>query len=226
MGSDQSLPLINTPSIKSLRDDDIPYTSYSISKPIDGDSPRQSPSPRLQKTKSLSKEPQSTPKHDIVVVADGKVDDRDKDPELIKLYSIPGFMPILRGSLNVPGSSTREPEVFDRLEHRGVLLLCMRYQEHLKQLAEAVAFDQNVLCIRIKEIDLAIQRLMTSMTERQKRYAKYAEQFQKVTETSTVLTRIKMNVDQILPLMERLNSVLPPEDQLEPFSMKPANKGS
>ncbi len=41
---------------------------------------------------------------------------------------------------------------------------------------------------------------------------------------SNVLNKVKMNVEQILPLMDRLNSVLPPEDQLETFSMKPQPK--
>jgi hypothetical protein len=36
MGADQSNPVVPPTGLKSQRDDDIPYTSYSISKPIDG----------------------------------------------------------------------------------------------------------------------------------------------------------------------------------------------
>ena len=70
------------------------------------------------------------------------------------------------------------------------------------------------------QIDFAIATLYQQMTERQKKFAKYAEQVHKIQEMHSVLNRIKMNVDQTTALMERLNSVLPPEEQLEPFSMK------
>jgi uncharacterized coiled-coil protein SlyX len=85
-----------------------------------------------------------------------------------------------------------------------------------------LAFNNS---ISLFQIDFAIQTLNNMITERQKKYAKYAEQIQKVQEVSTVLTRIKMNVDELIPLMERLNSVLPPDDQLEPFVMKPPKTG-
>ena len=74
--------------------------------------------------------------------------------------------------------------------------------------------------IFVLQIDYTIQVLYNALQERQKKFAKYAEQIQKVNEMHSALNKIKMNVEQTLPLMERLNSVLPPEDQLEPFSMK------
>lgn len=37
----------------------------------------------------------------------------------------------------------------------------------------------------------------------------------------SMINKVKMNVEQAIPVMERLNSVLPPDEQLEPFSMKP-----
>lgn len=230
MGSDQSSQLpAGAPGsrIKSQRDEDIPYTSYSISKPISGDSPKSSPRNQASRARAISQREghgkDSTPKHDIVVVADGQTIIKDPDPELTRLGTIPAFYPIMRGSLNVPTSS-RDLDLLDKLDHRNLLLLCLRYQEHLKQLGEAVAFDQNALCIRIKKIDCTIQMLMNLMSDKQKKYAKYAEQFQRASETVLVLKRIKDSVDNIIPKMERLNNMLPQEERLEPFQIKETRK--
>ncbi|XP_060580726.1 BLOC-1-related complex subunit 5-like [Ruditapes philippinarum] len=235
MGSDQShQPPAGAPGseIKSQRDEDIPYTSYSISKPISGDNPKTSPMIQGNRKRAatapvqpVSRERSSTgntptpSKHTIVVVADGQVDLKDPDPELTRLSTIPAFYPIMRGSLNLPTSS-RDLDLLEKLDPKNLLLLCLRYQEHLKQLSESVAFDQNALCIRIKEIDCMIQKLMNTMTEKQKKYAKYAEQFQRTSETVLVLNRIQDTMNDIIPKMEALNKMLPPGEQLEPFQMK------
>jgi Tfp pilus assembly protein PilO len=65
-----------------------------------------------------------------------------------------------------------------------------------------------------------IQKLMNTMTEKQKKYAKYAEQFQRTSETVLVLNRIQDTMNDIIPKMEALNKMLPPGEQLEPFQMK------
>ncbi|CAH1779286.1 unnamed protein product [Owenia fusiformis] len=223
MGAEQSNS--SAAPLKSQRDEDIPYTSYSISKPINNDSPKASP--RLKdKAKSSHHRDKETNKdshlknNTLVVVAKGNQGNTQIDPELLKLDAIPVFLPLMRGSLNIP--NMRDPEVLDKLDYRQVLEMCLRYQEHLRQSSEAVAFDQNALCVRIKEIDYITHSLMTSIVERQKKFAKYAEQIQKIGEINIVLNKVKMNVEQTTALMERLNNVLPPEDKLEPFSMKPA----
>ncbi|CAE1263964.1 BORCS5 [Acanthosepion pharaonis] len=167
MGSDQSSLPAGVPgsNLRSQRDEDIPYTTYSISKPIDGvapnpysdddhpdESPRASPRSHNRHRHSQKGDREGTPKHDIVVVTECGPMQKDPDPELTKLNAIPVFHPVIKRSVN---GNRGEMEFIEKLDHRQVLLLCIRYQEHLKQLSEAVAFDQNALCIRVKEIDSA-----------------------------------------------------------------------
>lgn len=211
------------PSISS--DTDVPYISYTVNRPI-GDSPKlQSKNPH-HSLRSATPSPRISPKpqrprlitgHDIVVVKEGSQPEEtlETDPDLCRLQTIPTFMPIMRGALNIP--TMRDPDVLDKLDYKGVLGVCLRYQEHLKHCAEAVATEQNALATRIREIDFAIGTLTSMLTERQKRYAKYAEKFSKVQEISKTLSRCHITLKQTIESMETLNALLPPGEQLEPF---------
>ena len=90
-----------------------------------------------------------SPKHDIVVVAHGTTTEKDSNPELTKLNTIPFCLPIIPSSVL---SEYKSSSTVGHLDHATLLMMCLRYQDHLRQLSEAVAFDQNALCVPIKEV--------------------------------------------------------------------------
>lgn len=97
---------------------------------------------------------QSIQRHSIVVVATATSSDQKADPEIDRLDRIPVLQPIIRGIIDTPrvGGASLDVETLEKLDPQHLLQLCLRYQEHLKQCAEAVSFDQNALCVRIKEV--------------------------------------------------------------------------
>jgi BLOC-1 related complex subunit 5 len=66
-------------------------------------------------------------------------------------------------------------------------------------------------------VDTGLSRLMSNLTERQKRFAKLAEKVSKVNEVSCQLNRCHSLLNQLLESMDTLNNSLPVEDRLEPF---------
>eukprot|EP00057_Strongylocentrotus_purpuratus_P032793 XP_788867.1 PREDICTED: loss of heterozygosity 12 chromosomal region 1 protein homolog [Strongylocentrotus purpuratus] len=218
-----------TPAAAAAEGGSIPYTFYSVDR-------NAAPAPKDNRVQALAKQqqgrstptkgsPQRSPKvgsadHKIVTVSAGTQGaDQSLSFEIQKMRDIPTFMPILKGTHSVP--QVEDPNQMEKMDHRQLLLLCLRYQHHLRQCSEAVTFDQNALTGRIKEVDAIIHSIMQSMAERQKRFAKHAEQIQKINEMSGTLKRVQMSVDQLIPLMDRLNSVLPDAERLEPFTMRP-----
>ncbi|KAG8197901.1 hypothetical protein JTE90_020280 [Oedothorax gibbosus] len=218
------------PSISS--DSDIPYISYTVNRPI-GDSPKlSSKSPAHSLRTSATPSPRASPKsprpksyagstsgHDIVVVKEGASasDTLETDADMLRLQKIPTFHPIMRAALNIP--TVHDPEILNKLDHQTIAGLCQRYQDHLKLCSEIVSTEQNALTQRIREIDFAVTTLTNMLSERQKRFAKHAEQLSKVQEVSTNLHRCQKGLGDIIKTMEQLNGLLPEEERLEPFVM-------
>ncbi|KAK7873285.1 hypothetical protein R5R35_011351 [Gryllus longicercus] len=231
-GEDGARPGSISPGPSICSDSDLPYISYTVNRPI-GDSPKlpQKQSGQLQRGKSLgnptgrkgsgimSRKPLPTlnkSAHNIVVVKPAvSAEATDKDPDLLRLQATPMFLPIMRGTLNLP--AMRDPEVLERLDPSGLLGLCLKYQQHMSICSELVSNEQAHLAHRIRDLDSEISRLMAVMTERQKKYAKYAEKLNKVHELSHQLNRCHMVLNQTLESMETLNNSLPVEERLEPF---------
>ncbi|KAF7274876.1 BLOC-1 related complex subunit 5 [Rhynchophorus ferrugineus] len=215
---DNGRPTSPGPSICS--DTDLPYISYTVNRPI-GDSPKLA-NKQLIKSKSMTRRTQSAKQskskstHNIVVVRGAETNkETDKDPDVLRLQNIPMFLPIMRATLSLPAA--RDPEVLECLDPTPFRNLCLRYQHHLTSTANLVATEQNQLTQKVREVDSEITKLVVTATERQKRFAKYAEKLSKVQELTHQLNRCHMLLNQTLESMETLNNYLDIGDRLEPF---------
>jgi len=137
----------------------------------------------------------------------------EKDPDFVKLQNIPMFLPIMRGTLNLP-PGLRDPEVLERLEPIDLFNLCARYQHHLNTNAQTIAAEQTAVCINM---EVKLGKAIYLAVDRQKRFARFAEQLNKIHELSRQLTRCHSLLNQILESLETLNNLLPVEKRLEPF---------
>lgn len=62
--------------------------------------------------------------------------------------------------------------------------------------------------------------LLQNFTHKQRKYAKYCEQFKAVNDISNSLKKIQRNMDEILPMMKEINEFLPENERLEEFSFE------
>ena len=196
MGQDQSTGRPGT-------ENNSPYTVHSVNK---------SPNSGRERAKL----------EDIVVVNDGGnrgMQPRHEDPDLKKLSELPIFYPLLWGSMTTP--FVREMDIFDRLDSKPALKMCLRYEDHLRQCAEAVSFDQDMLTSRIREIDAHCTSVLRKVTKRHKELTSTMNQVKRVEEMIQTVKRIDVNYKRLIPMMERLNSILPDEEKLEQFSLQP-----
>lgn len=111
------------------------------------------------------------PVHNIVVVNKPNLIGfgTDRDPEILRLQvvisiiciffrliniilfqSLPMFLPIMRGTLNLP--AVRDPEVLERLDPQPLYNMCQRYQNHLTSCANLIATEQNILTQKVREV--------------------------------------------------------------------------
>lgn len=66
------------------------------------------------------------------------------NPELKRLREIPAFLPIMRASLSSGsgGNVVKDPDILERLDNRGLVAICQRYEDHLRTTASVVSTQQ------------------------------------------------------------------------------------
>ena len=244
-------------------DSEVPYVSYTVNKPIGGDSPKKSVQASSNKyqfatsnlnkrsssievttsknsvagtksessfrkkhkffTRSLKKKTDN-PHDTLVIVNRGpglneQSEELENDPELARLNEIPAFLPIMRASLSASGTSmVKDPDILERLDCRGVLALCQRYENHLRFVGSIISTDQAEICKRIRGVDDRILKVTSVLSERQKQCQKQTEKLKKgPSEMSKILSRCHMLLNENIEQLEILNNMLPVEERLEPF---------
>lgn len=168
----------------------------------------------------LRPRPSSTTAHNIVVVKSAAVKETgiEKDDDIVRLQSVPMFLPVMRGTLSLPAN--RDPEVLERLQPAHMVNMCSRLQAHFNTCATQVAQEQQQITNKIKEVDQEISSALAQLVQKQKLYTSYAETFSKVRVISQQLTRCNDILNQNIESMEYLNNLLDVEDRLEPFVWK------
>ncbi|XP_038219891.1 BLOC-1-related complex subunit 5 [Zerene cesonia] len=208
----------NSPGASMCSDSELPYISYTVDRPI-GDSPKNTSKLQRDGKKALQRRQMSLQSRkgkrsrDIVVVK--AATDTQLDEDIQRLQDIPTFLPIMRGTLGLPGA--RDPEVLEGLDCRPWVRLVCRLQAHLAACAHPLLGAQAQLVAQIKEADARAARLLAAAVERQRANARAAERLARARDLAHQLARCNALLTQTLHDVDELNSLLPEEKRLEPF---------
>ena len=134
---------------------------------------------------------------------------------IIFVQEIPPFAPIIRGSLKTPW--TKDPEITEKIEPNSLIRIGIFYEERMTRHAKAVEREQAALGHRIEEVECSLRTVMKSYGDRQRKFAKYVERLNRISDLSNGLTKCHQTLNQALESIEVLNNLLPTEERLEPF---------
>lgn len=155
------------------------------------------------------------PVGEIVVVKSGKNTNKNElinnDVDIVKLNNINTFSPLMNNSL------ANEFEITNKLDSRVARSLCLRYEDHLRACANAVAFDQEAILLRVKEIENHSGNILRNVIERHKRIQNEMHLISTVEDVKQSIDKVENSLQHIIPLMDKINLLLPEEERLEPF---------
>lgn len=167
-----------------------------------------------QKISSSETPKQKAKLEDIVVVKDTPDAPKSNiDETVVKLKRLRVTYPIIR---NVAGIPVEGLNSIPGLNADPMTEMLLRYQYHLTECAEAVAFDQNTLSKRIREVESFSAKVMKTATERQRQMDQSLGVIQKFFEIDPLIERIGKNMDKTIELMQNLNKLLPKNERFLP----------
>lgn len=149
----------------------------------------------------------------IVVVsekAEDKTDGIRNDEDIQLLMGTRVSKPILKNTSASETEFVRLPRILS-----GPLTeMILRYQFHLTECAEAVAFDQSALSKQMKETDALASKVNKIMNDRHKSIDKAMAQVQTVHDVLNVVRQIETNLSSCIELFRTVNRKFPMEDQI------------
>lgn len=133
----------------------------------------------------------------------------------LRLKNCPTFTPILKSSINSSDSIPLSTELEYTLPHTSVNNLSCNFQDFLKECANTVNVDQTVVNLKVKEMHIVSNAVLSNMSARQKTYSKLTELSKKSDSLSFHLQSIHVNLEQSVELANNVNLLLPEELRLE-----------
>lgn len=167
---------------------------------------------------------QSSGGSDIVVVNEQTAQTRPHDP-LSRLRNLTTFQPLLQHSAHyvvVPGDHAQ----LKQLNPQHLIELFTLYEEHLRQSASVVTTEQDHLSRSIRAMDVNVTQILGTTTKQNNSYTQWSTHIRSsVKDVSTSLTAIQKSVEGLVPLVNELNDLLPPQERLQPFTLSPGGSG-
>ncbi|XP_019850140.1 PREDICTED: BLOC-1-related complex subunit 5-like [Amphimedon queenslandica] len=145
------------------------------------------------------------------------VSSRDQSSlELARLKDLPKFWPILKSTLDYEYPL----ESFQKgLSSPDLLSLSQDYKKHLNLIAQVIANKQRALASRMKDIEMFSAGIAQQLEKRHERIEKALPHLERVNELSQVLDNIGSLLDDVVPLMNRINYSLPESSRLEQLTV-------
>ena len=170
-------------------------------------------------TSGVKHKPSPTPKQkakieDIIVVKDVPDASKDNmDDTLKRLKKLRITYPVIK---NISGIPIEGLDLISGLSPDHFTEMLLRYQYHLTECAEAVAFDQNALTKRIKEVDSFTAKVFKECNERHKQMDQILVDMPRFFEVESLINRISTNMEKTTLLLQTLNYYLPESERLTP----------
>eukprot|EP00053_Salpingoeca_punica_P002312 m.37142 g.37142 ORF g.37142 m.37142 type:complete len:207 (+) comp11510_c0_seq1:87-707(+) len=187
-------------------------------RPVAVDEGEREPIPYRYTAYSVSKRQAAPPVERVIVVSPGN-QARANEPELEALQGIPYFYPILRSSLN-----PNELEQFDDIDPRLLTNMCTRYEDYLRSNSLRVGREQQALEKGVRDTERAVAASASALSSRAQALARTTEKLKAVNVLSEQVQKADVAIQQIVPLLTQINSMLPDHLRLEPFVVPPLQR--